>query len=86
MTIHDYEAGMEIMDDPTDPKELVDRKLMNKLALALTHAQEISEPDPHSDDKRERLKNSLNDPDVANFLDRMRKANRCPFQQWGVGS
>lgn len=96
--IQDYHAGMEIVDTEAETEEQINGKLLNLLAKAVTHADELSDTardliynSDFSEEDKQRFSqrlgeflDMLDNPAVADFLDRMRKTSRCPFKRYGV--
>jgi hypothetical protein len=91
--IQDYNADEELSEpqDPNGPME-VEASLLELLAKAVTHAEEavqVGEWSVDSDEfylRRGDFLDVLDNPMVAEFLDYMRKQNRCPFKRFPVKS
>lgn len=94
ITVANYDPNQEIeLEDPTDPNEVVERKLMNKLALLATRMEEVlsagdAEMTVSELSKflalRGDLLDELDDPDIKVWLQKMRETSRCPYRRWAV--
>ena len=92
--IVDYHAGNETdLQDPTVLTEEVDRNFMDKLALTITRFEEVlnaGQADVSLGDLRAFLDargnalDALDDPQLAEWLDRMRQTTRCPYRKFSV--
>ena len=88
--IQDYQAGEELLQDPTDPNETVERTLMNKLAFMITLGEEALNAEGTQIDpeefmmRRGEFLDCLNDQQIADWLGRMRQLTRCPYRRFAV--
>lgn len=89
--VEDYVEGMDApVSDPTAPDEQVQTNFMNKLALILTKAEEVSgrgDSDVgivHFINTRGDLLDMLDDPQVQEWLAWMRECARCPARRYQV--
>ena len=90
--VENYVPGMEPpVQDPTAKDEQVETQFMNKLALILTKAEEVSgrgDSDVgvvHFFYTRGDLLDLLDDPQVQEWLKWMRECARCPARRYTVG-
>lgn len=81
------------IDDPTALTEEVDRAFMNKLAKTITRLEEVlnvGQADLSINDigvfldARGNALDMLDDPQLAEWLDKMRQVSRCPFRRFSV--
>lgn len=94
IAVVDYVEGQEpVLDDPTALTEEVNRDFMNKLALTITRFEEVlgagnadmSLGDLHKFiDARGNALDMLDDPQLQEWLDKMRTSSRCPFRRFAV--
>lgn len=89
--IIDYNAGDETsLQDPTDPYDQVEKVFMDKLAKAITHAEEALQAgtvDIDGDefiDRRGDFLDLMDDPQIVTWLQWMRQVNRAPFRKFAV--
>lgn len=95
ISVSDYQPDMDVeLEDPTDPEETVQRTLMDKLAVFYTRMEEmLNAGDPDMTvrqlldlmERRGELLDSLDDPELRVWIQKMREAARVPFRRYGVG-
>lgn len=95
IAVQDYDPNMAVeLEDPTDPHETVERKLMNKLALLATRMEELlnaGDADMTVSQlsaliaARGDLLDELDDPLIRTWLQNMRSSARCPHRRYTVG-
>jgi hypothetical protein len=80
------------LGDPTSNTDEMESSLVNKLAKMITYAEEALQSGDGSVDsdeffnKRGNFLDMLDDEEIAEFMDVMRKQGRAPFKRYGVGS
>ena len=90
----DYHAGDETdLQDPTVTSEEVDRSFMDKLAATITRFEEVLKAG-NADISIRDLSDFINargdaldmldDPQLAEWLNAMRQASRCPYRRYAV--
>lgn len=90
MSVHDYHAGMDIPDHDPNAPDTIPRKLTNKIAKALVHAEEmlqLGDGDVDMDEfynKRGDVLDILDDPDIQKWIRDLQVQNRCPFRRFAV--
>ena len=95
IAVQDYDPNMAVeLEDPTDPNETVERKLMDKLALLATRMEEmlnagdaemtISQLSTFIATRGDLL-DELDDPIIKAWLQKMREAARCPHRRYTLG-
>jgi len=94
ISVVDYHAGDETdLQDPTDPNETVDRKLMDKLALTITRFEEFLSAGNEDFSIRDlsdfiatrgNALDMLDDPQIAEWLLHMRDTSRCRYRKFAV--
>ena len=95
ISVQDYNPDMVVeLEDPTNPEETVEKKLMDKLAYLLTILEEML---LHGDSemtvgqllefvaKRGDLLDELDDPAIRRWLHKMRETARCPHRRYKLG-
>lgn len=90
MSIHEYEAGEGIVQDPLAIDETLNKKFMDKLARMLTNTEAVLDKgaavmdDAIFRDKRGDLLDMFDDPEYSAWIDWMRRENRCGYRQYAV--
>jgi hypothetical protein len=90
MSAYNYVAGMVNGDDPIAKEDTLPRSLLDALAKTLTKTEELlrrGDAEISSDaflQTRGTVLDMFDHPDIAQWLDDMRKVNRCPFRRFGV--
>lgn len=94
IAVEDYVEGQEpTLQDPTVASEEVDRDFMDKLAATITRFEEVLNAGSAdvslgdlSDfiDARGNALDMLDDPQLAEWLNAMRQASRCPYRRFPV--
>lgn len=95
ISVQDYQPDMAVeLEDPTDPNEMVARRLMDKLAKLATRIEEtLNAGDSDMTvaqlltfvQVRGDLLDELDDPDIKLWLQNMRQASRCPYRRYTLG-
>lgn len=92
MNVFDYKANMVNAEDPIAKEDTLPRSLLDAVAKALTKTEELLNRGDARIDSNEFLQargiilDMFDRPDIAQWLDDMRKANRCPFRRFGVSA
>lgn len=85
--VQDYVSGQEVeLQDPTDPKETVDRVLMNRLGEFVTRVEEamaVDEPEAFIM-ARGSVLDMLHDKYIYAWLQDMRRLSRTRFRKFAV--
>jgi len=90
MSVQDFKAGMNIMEDDAATTDMVPKSLMNRFGEIFTQVEELldaGEATIESDtffDKRGELLDMLQEPEVATWIDYMRKLNRMRFRRFPI--
>lgn len=86
MGVENYEAGVEIPVDDTPPEK---KRLENKIGKLLTLVQEVlnhgeAHVEPDFNYRRGEVLDYFDDPEVAEWLDHLRREGRVPFRRFPV--
>ncbi len=94
IAIADYDGDNEVeLQDPTALTEEVDKAFMNKLAKTLTRFEDVlavGQADLNLNDihrfidARGEALDQLDDLEIAEWLNHMRKTARCPFRRFTI--
>lgn len=95
ISVSDYSPDMAVeLEDPTDPEETVQRAMMDKLAVLYTRMEEmLNAGDPDMTvrqltelmERRGEILDSLDDPELRVWIQKMRESSRVPFRRYGLG-
>lgn len=90
MSVQDYRLGMDIKEDDAGTTDMVPKDLMNRLGEMFTLVEELldegeasMESEPFFE-KRGEVLDMLQEPEVAAWIDYMRKLNRTRFRRFSV--
>lgn len=90
MSVQDYRLGMDIKEDDAGTTDMVPKDLMNKLGEMFTQVEEVlAAGDATIDDddffeKRGAILDMMQEPEVAAWIDYMRKLNRTRFRRFPI--
>lgn len=90
MSVQDYRLGMDIKEDDAGTTDMVPKDLMNKLGEMFTQVEELLDAGEASIEseaffeQRGTILDMLQEPEIAAWVDYMRKLNRMRFRRFSV--